>query len=49
MSDSITEYHIPHAGLKKEIHEFTYELTEKFFSNIEGAQIEKCGIFMHLI
>ncbi|HQV78361.1 MAG TPA: DUF177 domain-containing protein [Chitinophagales bacterium] len=48
MSDSITEYHIPHAGLKKEIHEFTYELTEKFFSNIEGAQIEKCAIQVNI-
>lgn len=44
MSDIFKEYKVPHAGLKKEIHEFTYELTEKFFSEFENSQIEKCNI-----
>ncbi len=48
MSDSLKEYQIPHAGLKKEIHEFSYELTEAFFSNFEQAQVEKCAIQVHL-
>ncbi|MCB0506975.1 MAG: YceD family protein [Chitinophagales bacterium] len=44
MSDSLQEYYLPHAGLKKGVHEFTYELTEKFFSNFEDALIEKCDV-----
>jgi uncharacterized metal-binding protein YceD (DUF177 family) len=48
MSDIFKEYKIPHAGLKKEIHEFTYELTEKFFSSFENSQIEKCNIQVHI-
>lgn len=44
MSDSIQEYRIPHVGLKKEVHEFSYELTETFFANFENALIQKCNI-----
>jgi len=44
MSDLFKEYKIPHAGLKKGVHEFAYELTEKFFSNFENALIQKCSI-----
>jgi uncharacterized metal-binding protein YceD (DUF177 family) len=48
MSDVFKEYKIPHAGLKKEIHEFSYELTEKFFKNFENPQIEKCNIQVNI-
>ena len=44
MSDIFKDYKIPNAGLKREIHEFSYELDEKFFSNFESSQIEKCNI-----
>ncbi len=44
MSDVFKEYKIPHAGLKKEVHEFSYELDEKFFANFEHALIDKCTI-----
>ena len=44
MSDLLQDYKIPHAGLKKEIHEFTYELTETFFAKFENALIQKCTI-----
>ena len=48
MSDLLQEYKIPHAGLKKEIHEFSYELTEKFFANFESSQIEKCNVQVNI-
>jgi len=44
MSDVFKEYKIPHAGLKKEVHEFSYELDEKFFANYENSLISKCNI-----
>jgi uncharacterized metal-binding protein YceD (DUF177 family) len=44
MSDSLQEYKIPHAGLKKEVHEFTYELNEAFFANFENALIQQCEV-----
>lgn len=49
MSNSLNEYQIPHAGLKKDIHEFSYELTEKFFANFENALIQKCEIQVNII
>jgi hypothetical protein len=39
MSDLLKEYKIPHAGLKKEIHEFTFELDEKFFAHFENSSL----------
>lgn len=48
MSDSLQEYRIPHAGLKKEIHEFSYELTQAFFANFENALIQKCDIQVNI-
>ena len=48
MSDLLQAYKIPHAGLKKEIHEFAYELTETFFANFEGSQIEKCNVQVNI-
>ena len=44
MSDLLKEYKIPHAGLKKEIHEFAFELDEKFFAHFENSIINKCDI-----
>ncbi len=44
MSDSLKEYKISPAGLKKEVHPFTFELTETFFANFEDALIQKCEI-----
>jgi uncharacterized metal-binding protein YceD (DUF177 family) len=44
MSDLFKEYKIPHAGLKKDVHEFSYELDEKFFANYEHSLIGKCHI-----
>lgn len=44
MSDSIIEYQLPHTGLKKGIHTFNFELTEKFFAQFENALIQKCDI-----
>lgn len=44
MSDSTIEYQLPHAGLKKGIHTFNFELTEKFFAQFENALIQKCDI-----
>lgn len=44
MSDLFKEYKIPHAGLKKGVHEFAFELTDKFFSNFENALIQKCAV-----
>jgi uncharacterized metal-binding protein YceD (DUF177 family) len=48
MSDSIQEYKIPHAGLKKGVHEFTYELTETFFASFENALINKCNVQVNI-
>ena len=48
MSDSLQEYKIPHAGLKKEIHEFSYELTETFFASFENALINKCNVQVNI-
>ena len=48
MSDIFKEYKIPHAGAKKEIHEFSYELNEKFFANFENALINKCTIQVNI-
>jgi uncharacterized metal-binding protein YceD (DUF177 family) len=48
MSDLFKEYKIPHAGLKKDIHEFSYELTEKFFANFDNALISKCSIQVNI-
>ena len=48
MSDIFKEYKIPHAGLKKGIHEFSYELDEKFFANFENALINKCTIQVNI-
>ena len=48
MSDSIQEYKIPHAGLKKGIHEFSYELTETFFASFENALINKCNVQVNI-
>ena len=44
MSDLLKEYKIPHAGLKKEIHEFTLELNEAFFAHFDNSIINKCDI-----
>jgi uncharacterized metal-binding protein YceD (DUF177 family) len=48
MSDIFKEYKIPHAGLKKEVHEFSYELDESFFANFENALINKCNIQVNI-
>jgi uncharacterized metal-binding protein YceD (DUF177 family) len=48
MSDSIQTYRIPHIGLKKEVHEFSYELTEAFFANFDNALIQKCNIQVNI-
>jgi uncharacterized protein len=48
MSDSIQEYKIPHAGLKKGVHEFSYELTETFFASFENALINKCNVQVNI-
>jgi uncharacterized protein len=48
MSDVFKEYKIPHAGLKKEIHEFSYELDETFFANFDNALINKCNIQVNI-
>jgi len=48
MSESIQEYKIPHAGLKKGVHEFTYELTETFFASFENALINKCNVQVNI-
>ncbi len=48
MSDVFNEYKIPYASLKKEIHEFSYELDEKFFSKFENSQIQKCNIQVNI-
>ncbi len=48
MSDLLKEYKIPHAGLKKEIHEFSYELNETFFANFENAIINKCNVQVNI-
>ncbi len=44
MSDLLKQYKIQHAGLKKEIHEFTFELDDKFFANFENSLIEHSNI-----
>lgn len=44
MSDFLKQYKIQHAGLKKEIHEFTFELDDKFFANFENSLIEQSNI-----
>ncbi|MDB5228494.1 MAG: hypothetical protein JWN78_2687 [Bacteroidota bacterium] len=48
MSDLFKEYKIPHAGLKREIHEFSYELDETFFANFDNALITKCNIQVNI-
>ncbi|MFN8282551.1 MAG: DUF177 domain-containing protein [Chitinophagales bacterium] len=48
MSDLLKEYKIPHAGLKKEIHEFAFELDEKFFAHFENSIINKCDIQVNI-
>lgn len=48
MSDELKEYKIQYAGLKKGIHEFTYELNESFFANFENALIQKCQVEVSL-
>ncbi len=48
MGDVLNEIRIPHAGLRKEIHEFTFRIDEKFFTDFEKSQIQKCNIDVHI-
>lgn len=48
MGDVLNEIKIPHAGLRKEIHEFSFGIDEKFFTDFEKSQIQKCTIDVHI-
>ena len=45
MSDSLQEYKIPHAGLKKGVHEFSYELTETALSGAIATDVRLLFLF----